>query len=132
MIVRLALALTTAASVVAGGAAIGSLILGLRRTQWPPLSRVRNVSLVGCTAMLGLSFALRISGWALALDALGLIAALQACALGFTRRRQLRDYAAMKARGGTDEPPWWPEFEAALSDHIGPTAPEARSRQRDD
>jgi hypothetical protein len=31
-------------------------------------------------------------------------------ALAFTRRRQLRDYAAMKARDEADTPPSWPEL----------------------
>ena len=85
----------------------------LGRTAAEHDTRLLASGRVGCTAFCGLlvvaAFLGLLSRWAFAVACVAFLMALLAVALRFGQGTSLRGY--LEARGGEEEPAWWPAFE---------------------
>jgi lysylphosphatidylglycerol synthetase-like protein (DUF2156 family) len=86
----------------------------------------------GCATVCGLlvvaGFLGVLSRWALAVACVASLLALLAVALRYGQGKPLRGY--LEARGGDEEPAWWPAFERGFSRYASTTRREQNPLQR--
>jgi hypothetical protein len=109
--------------VIAGGALAGAIAavlfsLGPSASGTPAFHWCLGVGLSLSGLILLVSMFARVASVALASGAVGAVVSLQAVAVGHVQAvKALNEYAAMRERDeDSEEPPWWPEFEARFAE----------------